>query len=51
MPKTKKKFDWEIFDTEGNFLDILTMSRSEAKEYQENFPTYKLHEISYTEDE
>ena len=48
MPKTKKKFDWEVYDDNGEFIDILTMSRTEAKEYQLNFPSYRLQEIEYT---
>lgn len=50
MPKTKKKFDWEIYDIEGEFLDIISMTRTEAKKYQEMFPDYKLQEIMYTDD-
>ena len=33
MPKTKRKFDWEIYNKEGEFIDILTLSRDEAKIY------------------
>ena len=51
MPTTKKKFNWEVFDNNGNFLDILTMSRNESKIYQEKFPNYKLHEIGYTDND
>lgn len=51
MPKTKKKFNWEVFDEKGSFLDILTMSRTEAKVYQEQFPNYKIHEIGYTDND
>ena len=51
MPKTKKKFNWEVFDKLGNFLDILSMSRSEKKVYQDKFPDYKLKEIAYAEDD
>jgi hypothetical protein len=51
MPKTKKKFNWEVFDQNGNFLDILTMSRNEFKVYQEQFPDYKLQEIGYTDND
>ena len=51
MPRTKKKFNWEVFDKFGNFLDILSMSRSEKKIYQEKFPDYQLHEIGYAEDD
>ncbi len=51
MPRTKKKFNWEVYDNHGNFIDILSMSRSEQKIYQEKFPNYRLHEIEYTEDD
>lgn len=51
MPKTRKRFNWEVFDSNGNFLDILTMNRKEAKEYQEDFPNYKLQEIGYTDND
>ena len=51
MPKTRKKFNWEVFDESGNFLDILTMSRNEAKVYQKQFPNYKLREIEYTDND
>lgn len=49
MPKTNKKFDWEIYDSNGELLDILTMSRSEAKEYHKKFPSLTLQEIMYNE--
>lgn len=49
MPKTKKKFNWEIYDEQDEFLDILCMSRSEAKAYMLNFPNYKCLEIEYTD--
>lgn len=49
MPKTKKRFDWEIYYN-GELIDILSMSRTEAKEYQLKFPKYILKEISYTDD-
>ena len=48
MPKTRKKFDWEIYEN-GNCIDILSMNRSEAKEYQLRFPNYILKEIGYTD--
>jgi len=34
MPKTTKPFDWEVYDENGEFFDILTMTRAESKEYQ-----------------
>jgi len=49
MPKTKKKFDWEVYDNQGEFLDILSMTRHESKEYLKKFPNYKLQEIGYSD--
>lgn len=49
MPKTKRKFDWEIYNKEGEFIDILTLSRDEAKIYKNKFPDYVLKVISYTD--
>ena len=49
MPKTKRKFDWEIYNKEGEFIDILTLSRDEAKIYKHKFPDYVLKVISYTD--
>lgn len=51
MPKTRKKFNWEVFDEKGRFIDIFTMSRNESKVYQEQFPDYKLQEIGYTDND
>lgn len=50
MPKTKKKFDWEIYNKDGDFIDMLTLSRDEAKLYQKKFPDYILKVIAYTDD-
>lgn len=50
MPKTNKKFDWEIFAEDGEFIDILVMSRAEMKEYQKVHPEYTVKELSYTDD-
>ena len=50
MPKTTKPFDWEIYDENGEFLDILTMTRDESKEYQKTHPNYTLTEIGYNDD-
>lgn len=50
MPKTNKLFDWEIYDRDGNFIDILTMTRSESKDYKKKFPQYVIQEIAYTDD-
>jgi len=49
MPKTRKKFDWEIYDESGDFLDIITMTRDEAKNYQKKFPKQHLQEIGYND--
>ena len=49
MPKTKRKFDWEIYNKEGEFIDILTLSRDEAKIYKNKFPDYVLKAISYND--
>lgn len=48
MPKTKKRFDWEVYDEEGEFLDIITMTRDESKNYKKKFPKYSLQEIGYS---
>lgn len=49
MPKTKKKFDWEIY--EGiEFIDMLSMSRDEMREYQKAHPEYTIKEVGYTDD-
>lgn len=50
MPKTKKKFDWEIYDANGDFIDIITMTRDEMKQYKNKFPKYVIQEIAYTDD-
>lgn len=49
MPKTNNKFDWEIFDENDEFLDILTMTRDESKEFLKSHPTYSLKEIEYND--
>ena len=51
MPKTKNKFDWEVYDINGEFVDILNMTRHEMKEYQKKHPHLELHEISYTDND
>lgn len=50
MPKTKKKFDWEIYDEHNDFIDILSMTREESKKYKERFPDHILLELGYTEE-
>lgn len=50
MPKTIKRFDWEIYDENGDFFDILSMTRSESKDYQKKNPKYTLKEIGYNGD-
>lgn len=49
MPKSKNKFDWEIYDEEGDFIDILSMTRHDASKYKNKFPKYRLQEIGYSE--
>ena len=34
MPKTTKPFDWEVYDENGEFIDILSMTRDEMKRYK-----------------
>lgn len=51
MPKTKKLFDWEVYTDTGELFDILTMTRSQAKQYQKEFPDMKLNEIGYNDGE
>ena len=51
MPKTKKKFDWEVYDKDLEFIDIISMTRNEMKEYCKDFPDYTLIEIGYTEND
>ena len=49
MPKTKKRFDWEVYDENGEFLDIITMTRDECKNYKKKFPHYSLQELGYSD--
>jgi len=51
MPKTKKKFDWEVYDENDEFLDIISMTRDESKKYLQDFPNYRLQEIAYTDND
>lgn len=51
MPKTKKLFDWEVYTDAGELVDILTMSREQAKQYQKEFPDMLLNEIGYNDGE
>ena len=51
MPKTKKLFDWEIYDKDKNFIDILSMTRDDAKIYQKNHPEFFITEIAYNDGE
>lgn len=50
MPKTRKKFNWEVLDKDGLLIDILTMSRDESKKYKKDFPEHILMEIDYNDD-
>lgn len=49
MPKTTKKFDYEVYDKYGDFVDILSMTRDEAKRYKQNNPDLELQTIINTE--
>lgn len=51
MPKTTKKFDWEIYDQEDEFIDILSMTRDEMKQYKNSYKDYTVKEIGYTSDD
>lgn len=51
MPKTKKLFDWEVYTDTGDLLDILTMTREQAKQYKQEFPDLIIKEISYHDGE
>lgn len=51
MPKTKKLFDWEVYDENGELIDVLTMTRHKMKEYQESHQNYTINEISYHDGE
>lgn len=46
----KTKFDWEVYDENGEFLDVLTMSRDEMRDYHHQFPNHTYKEID-TSDE
>lgn len=50
MPRTNKPFDWEVYDESGEFLDILSMTRNDIKDYKKSHPRYTLKEIGYTDD-
>ena len=50
MPRTNKPFDWEVYDEDGEFLDILSMTRNDVKDYKKSHPGYMLKEIGYTDD-
>lgn len=41
----RTKFDWEIYDENGEFLDVLTMTRDEMREYHHQFPNQTYKEI------
>lgn len=51
MPKTKKLFDWEIYDENNELIDILTMTRNQMRDYQQAHPNYTISEISYHDGE
>jgi hypothetical protein len=50
MPKTKKLFDWEVFEN-GELIDIISMTRNTSKVYKEKFPNREIFEIGYTNNE
>ena len=50
MTETTKPFDWEVYDENDEFIDILTMTRSEVKDYKKTHPNYTLKEIGYSDD-
>ena len=50
MPKTLKLFEWEVYDQDGEFIDILTMTRDEMKKYKGDHKGYTISEIGYTDD-
>ena len=50
MPKTKKLFDWEVYQ-EGELIDVLTMTRNQMKSYQESHPDLTLCEINFYDGE
>ena len=50
MPKTTKPFDWEVYDENGEFIDILSMTRDEMKRYKNKHSKYTLNELGYTDD-
>lgn len=50
MPKTKKLFDWEVYQ-EGELIDVLTMTRDQMKSYQELHPDLTLYEINFYDGE
>lgn len=51
MSKTKKLFDWEVYTDTGDLFDVLTMTRDQAKQYQQEFPDMSLKEIGYNDGE
>ena len=50
MPKTKKLFDWEVYQ-EGELIDVLTMTRDQMKSYQKLHPDLTLCEINFYDGE
>ena len=50
MSKTTRKFSWEIYDKDGDFVDVLSMTRDEMKRYHALFPEYTCQEIEYADD-
>jgi hypothetical protein len=50
MPKTKKLFDWEVYENE-ELIDVLTMTRDQMKHYKETHPNLTLCEINFYDGE
>ena len=51
MPKTRKKFNWEIYNEDGEFQDIISMTRHEMKSFINLYPKLKVKEIEYTDND
>lgn len=51
MPKTRKKFNWEVYNEDGEFQDIISMTRHEMKSFISLYPKLKVKEIEYTDND
>lgn len=45
MSITPKIIDYSIYDEEGEFLDVLSMTEKEMKKYKKEFPLYLIEEL------